>query len=277
MIPPGIAPAWARRARAELPIPGAAALCERSAQRKLATVAVAWLRWNRLHRWLAIVLVLPLVVWSVTGLLFHLKPGWARAYDMLSDERPLDAPVHAGAPPAAATDAPTAGSPDAPAAVSLDALATAAGGQIQRVELFGSALGPLYRVTIADSPVLLDAGLHRRSPLSLDDARALAADAVAHSAHRDAYGAIGTARIEGANVRVAFAGADVDVDRASGSIAQRGRDTDRIDWLYRLHYLSWTGNRTLDRGLAVAGLALIWLVMIPGLVLFVRGRRRSQP
>jgi len=234
-------------------------------------VAVAWLRWNRLHRWLAIVLVLPLVVWSVTGLLFHLKPGWARAYDMLSDERPLEPQAHgSGATPAAV-------SIDAPAAVSIDVLAAAAGGPIQRVELFGSALGPLYRVTVADAPVLLDASMQRRSPLSLEDARALAADAVAHSAHRDAYGAIGTARIAGPNVRVAFAGADVDVDRASGSISQRGRDTDRIDWLYRLHYLSWTGNRTLDRVLAVVGLALIWLVMIPGLVLFVRGRRRSQP
>jgi len=231
---------------------------------------VAWLRWNRLHRWLAIVLVLPLVVWSVTGLLFHLKPGWARAYDMLSDERPLEAPVHSSAA------APAAVSITAPA-VSLDALAAAAGGPVQRVELFGSALGPLYRVTVADVPVLLDASLHRRSPLSLEDARALAADAVARSTHRAAYGAIGAARIEGSNVRVAFAGADVDVDRASGSISQRGRDTDRIDWLYRLHYLSWTGNRTLDRVLAVVGLVLIWLVMIPGLVLFVRGRRRAKP
>lgn len=222
-------------------------------------MTVAWLRWNRLHRWLAIVLVIPLVVWSVTGLLFHLKPGWARAYDMLSDERPLETPAHGSA------------------AVSLDVLAAAAGGPVQRVELFGSALGPLYRVTVADAPVLLDASLHRRSPLSVEDARTLAADAVAHSAHREAYGAIGAVRIEGSNVRVAFAGADVDVDRASASISQRGRDTERIDWLYRMHYLSWTGNRTLDRVLAVVGLALIWLVMIPGLVLFVRGRRRSKP
>ena len=44
--------------------------------------------WTRVHRWLAIVLVVPLVVWSVSGLLFHLKPGWGRAYDMLDAERP---------------------------------------------------------------------------------------------------------------------------------------------------------------------------------------------
>jgi uncharacterized iron-regulated membrane protein len=207
--------------------------------------------WSRVHRWLAVVLVLPLVIWSITGLLFHLKPGWSRAYDMLSAERPLDALP----------------------AVPLDALATAAGAPAQRLELFGSVLGPLYRVTTANGTVLLDAQLHKRSPLSIDDARALAADAVARSSHHDAYGAIGTAQIAGDTVHVAFANAVVDVDRESGAISQRGHDTERIDWLYRLHYLSWTGNRTLDKLLAVAGLALIWLVMIPGIVLFVRRRR----
>jgi uncharacterized iron-regulated membrane protein len=207
--------------------------------------------WSRVHRWLAVVLVVPLVIWSITGVLFHLKPGWSRAYDMLSAERPLDAMP----------------------AVPFDALAAAAGGPAQRLELFGSALGPLYRVTTATGTVLLDAQLHRRSPLSVDDARTLAADAVAHSTHHAAYGPLTSAQLAGDHVRVTFAHANVDVDRATAAITQRGHDTDRIDWLYRLHYLSWTGNRTADRALAIVGLALIWLAMIPGLVLFVRRRR----
>jgi uncharacterized iron-regulated membrane protein len=202
------------------------------------------------HRWLAVVLAVPLVIWSITGLLFHLKPGWSRAYDMLSWERPLD---------------------QLPAATP-DALAAAAGGRIDRLDLAGSALGPLYRVTASSGSVLLDAQLHRRSPLSVEDARTLATDAVARSPYAADYGALRDARIAGRNVRVTFEHADVDVDRDSAVILQRGRDTDRIDWLYRLHYLSWTGNRTLDKLLASAGLALIWLVMIPGLVLFVRRR-----
>jgi uncharacterized iron-regulated membrane protein len=207
--------------------------------------------WSRIHRWLAIVLVVPLIIWSVTGLLFHLKPGWSRAYDMLSAERPLDA---------------------LPAATP-DALAQAAGGPVKRLEVFGSALGPLYRITLADHTLLLDATLHARSPLSVDDARTLAADAIAHSSHAAAYGAIQSARIAGDSVRIETAGATLDVDRATAAIVQRGPDTDRIDWLYRLHYLSWTGNKTLDKLLAILGLALIWLVMIPGVVLFVRRRR----
>lgn len=207
--------------------------------------------WSRIHRWLAIVLVIPLIVWSVTGLLFHLKPGWSRAYDMLSAERPL-ATLPAATP---------------------DAIAQAAGGPVQRLEVFGSALGPLYRITLADRTLLLDASLYARSPLSVEDARVLAADAIAHSSHAAAYGAIRSARIAGDSVRIETAAATIDVDRASGTIAQRGSDTDRIDWLYRMHYLSWTGNKTLDKLLAILGLALIWLVMIPGVVLFVRRRR----
>jgi uncharacterized iron-regulated membrane protein len=212
--------------------------------------------WSRIHRWLAIVLVVPLVIWSITGVLFHLKPGWSRAYDMLSIDRPLDAlPAN---PP--------------------DAIATAAGGTIIHLELTNTALGPLYRVATTAGTVLLDASLHRRSPLSLEDARTLAADAVAHSPHAADYGTLRDARIDRNTVRLAFEHANVDIDRDSALLVQRGRDTDRIDWLYRLHYLSWTGNRTLDKLLAIVGLALIWVVMIPGLVLFVRrrGRPRSE-
>jgi len=56
-------------------------------------------------------------------------------------------------------------------------------------------------------------------------------------------------------------------------MSQRGHDTDRIDWLYRIHYLQWTGNKTIDRAFAMFGLALIWAVVIPGLVLFIRRMR----
>ena len=43
--------------------------------------------WARIHRWLALGLLVPLAVWSVTGLLFHWKPGWDRAYDQLTADR----------------------------------------------------------------------------------------------------------------------------------------------------------------------------------------------
>jgi hypothetical protein len=184
--------------------------------------------WVRVHRACAIALVVPLVVWSITGLLFHLKPGWSRAYDQLDVAR-------------------------AP-----------------QLELVDTALGPLWRTRDA----LIDTTGRVRSPLSIDDAKTLALDAISRSRHRTAYGELRGATIVGDAVRVELDGATVEINRTDARISQRGADTDRIDWLYRVHYLQWTGNATIDRALAVLGLALIWLVFVPGIVLFVRRRSR---
>lgn len=213
--------------------------------------------WAAAHRWLAIVLVVLLAVWSVTGLLFHLKPGWSRAYDTLSAER--GGALHPG----------TLAAP------------SVVGDGVTSFELIDTALGPLYRVTSAAGPALFDAQTGaRRSPLTLEDAKTLALDAVGRSAHAAAYGTIETADRRGEAAVIAFSGgATVEVSLADARMSQRGADTDRIDWLYRIHYLQWTGNRSVDKVLAMGGLALIWTVVIPGLVLFVRRfrRRLTQP
>jgi uncharacterized iron-regulated membrane protein len=202
--------------------------------------------WPRLHRWAAIALVAPLVVWSITGLLFHLKPGWKRAYDMVSIERPLE--------------------PTETKVASFETLS------FKRLELFGSAIGPLYRL---DGSRLVDARtLAPKSPLSIDDAKTLAQDAVAHSSQSAGYGALVDVKADDSTVHVKFANATVDLDRASGSVYQHGADTARIDWLYRIHYLKWTNVPRIDRVVSVLGLALIWLAMVAGLVLFVRRYRR---
>lgn len=201
--------------------------------------------WPRLHRWAAIALVAPLVVWSITGLLFHLKPGWKRAYDMVSIEQPLG---------------------------TTNVTAVSVLPPFKRLELFGTALGPMYRL---DRKTLIDATTGQpRSPLSIEDARTLAQDAVARSSQHAGYGAFVDAAAEESTVHVRFANAVVDVDRASGSLYQHGADTERIDWLYRIHYLKWTGVPSVDRVLAVVGLALIWFAMAAGTVLFVRRWRR---
>ena len=172
--------------------------------------------WAAVHRWCAIVLVALLVVWSVSGLLFHLKPGWDRAYDMLSVDR-------------------------------------------AKTETLETAIGPLTR-----SKGKLAA------PLSVGDAEKLARDALDRSAYRAAYGEVRRVTSDDASVTLECEHARVRIDRGSARVSQRGADTERIDWLYRLHYLQWTGNATLDKVLAFAGLLLIWIVMIPGVVLFMR-------
>ncbi len=185
--------------------------------------------WAGVHRWCAIVLVALLVVWSVSGLLFHLKPGWDRAYDMLNAER-------------------------------------------GKSETLDTAIGPLTRKAGA----LVDAAGTPRPPLTEDEAKVLVADALSRSIFAAAYGELERVSHDETTVRLDYAHATVTIGRASARISQRGPDTERIDWLYRIHYLQWTGNATIDKVLAMAGLLLIWAVMIPGVVLFVRRLVRRE-
>ncbi len=212
--------------------------------------------WAAVHRTLAIALVVLLVVWSVTGLLFHLKPGWDRAYDQLAVERPGPLKL-AAVVPASAVEPALDGSP------------------IERVTLFASQLGPLYRVSTTAGTELVDATTgKKRSPLTVPEAEALIADAVSRSPYRAAYGEQVKTEADERTVKIDFQDATVTIGRSDGRISQRGAGSDRIDWLYRIHYLQWTGNKTIDRAFAMLGLALIWAVMIPGIMLFVRRFRR---
>src|SRR5690349_763707 len=132
--------------------------------------------WVKAHRWLAIVLVALLVVWSVTGLLFHIKPGWDRAYDQLSVER-RDTSLQLQ---------------------QLIPITSLGSSSIGRVELFDSALGPLYRVRTGTGTELVDARTGRARKLDVNDVRTLVADAVARSSHRAEYGDIGNIALDDA-------------------------------------------------------------------------------
>jgi uncharacterized iron-regulated membrane protein len=214
--------------------------------------------WAAVHRWLAIALVALLVVWSVTGVLFHLKPGWDRAYDQLAVERPGPLKLAAIVP-------------------SSSIEAALEGAAIARVTLFDSQIGPLYRVSTAAGTELVDATTgKKRSPLTVPEAESLIADAVSRSPHRAAYGSPTATHTDERTVKVDFKDATVTLGRSDARISQHAESTGRIDWLYRIHYLQWTGNKTIDRAFAVLGLALIWAVMIPGILLFVRRFRRIK-
>jgi uncharacterized iron-regulated membrane protein len=209
------------------------------------------------HRWAAIVLVSMLVVWSITGLLFHLKPGWDRAYDQLSVKR--DEPIDLSSIV-----------PVASLANPIDAKGVSS--KPSSIELFATVLGPMYRITTSSGSSIVDATTGKPRTFTPDEIVRLVDDAVSRSAFANRYGA--HTGIEGNNVR--YAGDQVvTFSPTTMRVSQEGRDTRRIDWLYRLHYLQWTGNKSFDKALAVGGLALIWVVMVPGLVLFVRRLRKK--
>ncbi len=210
-------------------------------------------------------MVLPFIIWTVTGLLFHLKPGWPRAYEMLSVE-------------VGDTPLPLA---ELASRERVIAALPAVSPNVHRVELVQTSIGPLYRVAYRDKrrrmTALVDARSARLlSPLAPETAAALVASAVERSPHRAAYGRVASQKVEANRVIVRFdGGPTVTIGRNTARLRQRGPDTDRIDWYYRVHYVRWTGYASVDRALAMVVIVGTWVLSILGVWLFVR-RRREQ-
>jgi len=91
------------------------------------------------------------------------------------------------------------------------------------------------------------------------DVRRLLADAFTANPAR--YGRI--VRLAG-GVAATDTGVEVTFDWNRLSLQQRGRDTDRIDLLYKIHYLQWTGQKAADKVLGLAGLTLLIALTLLG-------------
>lgn len=194
---------------------------------------------RRLHKTIGLILLLPFFGWTVTGLIFYLKPGYADAYDLLVPRTyPLDTAV---------------------------VLPSVSGWH--EVRYLKTILG-LHMLVRTDSgwQQVHPQTLRRRTVASEEQLRQLVADAFTANAQR--YGHI--ARIAGDTVwtdtRV-----EVILDWNSLSFQQRGKDTDRIDLFYKIHYLQWTGVRTLDRVVGLAGVLLVIALAVLGVRIALKG------
>lgn len=189
-----------------------------------------------LHRILGLVMLLPLIGWAITGSIFFLKPGYAGAYDLPQVKTyPLETNV----------------------AIAPDR----------------SWLEFRYVKTVLGEHLLArtEQGWQHLDPRSLqpkpapteDEIRALISDAVTTNPSRYAH----IASIKG-NTATTDMGVRVTVDWNRLALAQRGADTDRIDFLYKIHYLQWTGVAIVDKALGVLGIALVMILSLLGTRLF---------
>ncbi len=182
------------------------------------------------HRALGITMLLPLLAWAVTGAIFFIKPGYGGAYESLAIRTyPLTAPVSL---PAAAD------------LLEVRYLKTVLGDHlIARMESGWKQLDP---ATLQERPAPTDAQV-----------RALVSDAFTVNPER--YGQI--TAVEGSLITT-NTGVRATFDWTRLSLSQRGRDTDRIDAIYRVHYLQWTGVESLDK--ILGGLGLLLIVALSG-------------
>jgi hypothetical protein len=194
---------------------------------------------RKLHRAIGIVMMLPFIGWAVTGAIFFTKPGYGAAYDALPIKTyPLDGTITVR--------------PD-PAWREVRHLRTVLGLHLlARTDQGWVHLDP---ITLQPTAVPRD-----------EDVKRLIADAFTINPSR--YG-----QIVSLDKRVATTdtGAVVTFDWNRMALQQRGRDTDRIDRIYKIHYLQWTGHKTVDKALGLAGLVL--LVTLTGLGVRLAFRR----
>jgi hypothetical protein len=191
-----------------------------------------------LHRIIGLIMLLPFIGWAITGAIFFLKPGYAGAYDSLQVKTyPLEANTAIQTNPS-----------------------------WLEVRYLKTILGNHLLVRTTDGWQHLDPqSLQPKLVPSEEETRTLLNDAFSINPQR--YGQI--VAVEGNTIKT-DTGVQAKLNWKVMSLTQRGKDTDRIDFFYKIHYLQWTGIESLDKVLGGTGIALVLILSLLGAVLFFR-------
>ena len=191
-----------------------------------------------LHRCVGVVLLLPFLGWAVTGFIFFLKPGYAGAYEILT---PKTYPLTGAASISPQSD-------------------------WLEYRYFRTILGDhLIARTDKGWMNLNLTDMQPRSGPTQSEIEILLKDAFTANPQR--YGNISS--ISGLTAKT-NTGVEVTVDWNKLSLQQRGKDTKRIDLLYKIHYLQWTGIKSVDKVLGLVGLTLVIVLTLLGAWLAIR-------
>ena len=186
------------------------------------------MRTRTVHRLIGIILLIPFVGWAITGLVFFIKPGYTEAYELLTPKfYPINKQVLISENP-----------------------------NWLEVRYLRTILGDHLLVRTDSGWMNLNPEDKRPRPAATDDeTRRLVQDAFSMNPKR--YGQI--VSVNGNSVTT-DTGVVVTIDWDRMSLQQTGKDTKWIDSLYRIHYLQWTGVRSIDRVVGVTGIALVLLL-----------------
>ena len=185
--------------------------------------------------------MLPMLGWSLTGMVFFIKPGYQAAYAPLSVKKyPLE--------------------------LSIDSAA----GNWQQATLVRTVLGHHLLVEQGGTTQHLNPDTLQAWPTPNEaDVKRLIDDAIADKRAR--YGQI--AELNGSKATTTT-GARITLDWSQLRLSQYGRDTALIDTIYRVHYLQWTPSKSLNQVLGFIGLILLIGLTLLGLRLYLKGWRR---
>ena len=193
---------------------------------------------RKAHRIIGIVLLIPFFAWALTGLVFFIKPGYAAAYEMIL---PKTYPL-------------------------VDQMPLKAQADWLEFRCMRTVLGNHLLVRSSAGWTNLDpVTLQPRSAPTEAEVRTLLKDAFSSNPQR--YGEIVSVNGYTATTNT---GVDVTLDWNRMSLQQKGKDTDRIDLLYRIHYLQWTGQKSVDRVVGLIGIALVLFLTTLGALLALK-------
>ena len=193
---------------------------------------------RKIHRVIGVILILPFFGWALTGFVFFIKPGYVGAYEILKVKT-----YSLANSPTLTVD---------PAWSELRYLRTVLGDHL------------LVR-TQADWQQLDPVTKQPRAKPSEAEIRLLLKDAF--SANPSRYGEI--VSISDSTARTST-GVQVSLDWTTLTLQQQGTDTAWIDLLYKIHYLQWTGFKTVDKAVGLAGLILVISLTALGAVLAIK-------
>ncbi len=91
-----------------------------------------------------------------------------------------------------------------------------------------------------DASALCGTDHHR---LTLVNAQALVDAAISNSIDPGRYGVVKSHERSDTEIKFTYSGGPtVSINLRNAGTRQKGPDTDRINWLYKLHYIQWTGD-----------------------------------
>jgi hypothetical protein len=138
----------------------------------------------------------------------------------------------------------------------------------REVRLIHSILGEHLLVKLDNKTVHLDpVSLAVKATPSEQELKTLLRDAFSRNSER--YGDI--LSVNGLAVKTTTNVA-VTLDWNTLRLSQSGQDTQLINQLYKIHYLQWSGHKTVDQILGIFGLILLISLTLLGIRLYVKQR-----
>ncbi|MFT5579999.1 MAG: hypothetical protein ACI9WS_002759 [Paraglaciecola psychrophila] len=199
---------------------------------------------KRIHQLLGIAMLLPLLLWSLTGIVFLIKPGYEGAYQKIGPKF---------------YDIDTAFS-----------IVPAKGWSEMR--LVKTVLGYHLIVNVDGTWQHLDPNTQQQKPLpQIAELRLLLSDAMALDSER--YGLI-TDIID--NTAYTNTGIELSLDWSNLTLRQQGTDTQLIRLMYKIHYIEWFGVPSVDKTIGAFAIALLLILSTLGLTLYLRGKKITE-